>query len=94
MLKGVGDLAYPLPYHFPKGKDHYHVSLSGQSALSMLGITLTSSENKEASSTGLSSGQRQLLVAQEGTLSYLSSLTFGTQHTISGMFRLKFRTYL
>ena len=29
-------------------------------------ISLTSSEDKEVSSTGMSSGQRQMLVAQEG----------------------------
>jgi len=58
----VGGLADPLLYRFPQGKKHYHISLSGQSALSMLGITLTLSD-KEASSTGMSSGQRQLPVA-------------------------------
>jgi len=46
----------PLPYHFPQGKDRYNVSLLGQSTLAMLGITITSSEDKEASSTGMSSG--------------------------------------
>jgi len=44
------------------------VSLFGQSALAMLGITLTSSEVKEASYTGTSLGQRQLFVTQEGCL--------------------------
>ena len=27
----------PLPYHFSQGKDYYHLSLSGQSVLAMLG---------------------------------------------------------
>jgi len=49
LLEGAGGLADPLPYHFPQG---------------MLGISLTSSENNEANSTGMSPGQRQLLVAQ------------------------------
>ena len=37
MLKGAGGLVDPLPYHFPQGKDRYHISLSGQSVLAMLG---------------------------------------------------------
>ena len=39
MLKRGGSLAdpLPLPYHFPQGKDRYHISLSGQSVLVMLG---------------------------------------------------------
>jgi len=58
ILKGADGLADFLPYHFPQGKDHYRIRLSGQSAQPMLGITLTSSDDKEASSTGMSSGQR------------------------------------
>ena len=52
-------------------------------------------EDKEASSSGMSSGPRQLLVnvAQEGH-TFLLSLTFGTQLTISRMYRLNFSTYL
>jgi len=71
MLKGMGGLADPLPYHFPQGKDRYYVSLASQSALAVLGVTLTSSEDKDTSSTGMSSGQRQFLVAQEGHTSLL-----------------------
>ena len=28
MLKGAGGLAEPLPYHFPQGKNRYHIHLS------------------------------------------------------------------
>jgi len=64
MLKGVRGLMNPLPYHFPKLPNHF--PCVDQSARAMLGTTFTSYEDKESSSTGWSSGQRQLFVAQVG----------------------------